>query len=453
MMSRHAAQVSPEPARTPEVLRVGAVLTVLNIAAGMLGYAFQVGMGRVLPPGDFSSFNAILAAVSLCSAPVTAIGMVLVRQVAILRSSGRLAQVRGLYRQVNVWLGAAICGLIAAIRFVGPTLDSHGHLADLDDGAMFVALAAFSTLMLLNNAFLQGLKRFWTLGGLGVVVVVVKIAVCYALVVALDCGLRGALGGVLSATLVAAAIGTAVVIGSSRDAGPSHAPPIAFPIASVLPIAAATIGLTSLSQVDLIVANRFFDPAVAGDYSIAAILGRSVLYLPAGVALALFPMVAEDHAAERCSARLTIQSFTTVFGLCAAAATASAAVAPWLVSAIYGGRFPTAAGLLAAYGFAAMPLGPAMVAEHFLIAKGRMNVAWVLLAASVAEIATLAAWHPSPWSVIAVMAAFNWATATICCLMLLSSLRGRNLGQTTRAGEPVATLAPLPVSKHTEGSS
>jgi hypothetical protein len=100
-----------------------------------------------------------------------------------------------------------------------------------------------------------------------------------------------------------------------------------------------------------------------------------------------------------------------------------------------------------------MPLGLATVAEHFLIAKGRMTVAWVLLAASVAEIATLVAWHPSPWAVIAVMAAFNWTTATICCLMLLPDLRGRDPGPTTGAGEPAAMLAPPTTPKHTEGPS
>lgn len=430
MIARHAGEMPRKSARRAGVLRVGAVLTVLNIAAGMLGYAFQVGMGRVLLPGDFSNFNAILAAIALCSAPLNAVGMVLVRQVAILRSSSSLKQVRGLYRWVNVWLGVATCGLIVAVRFIGPILDFHGHLNRLEDVAIFVALAAFSTLMLLNNAFLQGLRRFWTLGGVGVLVVVIKIAICYAFVVALDWGLRGALAGVLVATLVTAAFGTAVVIGSSRDAGASPAARVTFPIASVLPVAAATIGLTSLSQVDLILVNRCFNPAVAGDYSIAAILGRSVLYLPAGVALAMFPMVAEDHAADRCSSRMIRQSLMAVVGLCAAAATVSAIVAPWLVSSIYGERFPTAAGLLAAYGFAVMPLGPAMVAEHFLIAKGRMTVAWVLLAAALAEIATMAAWHPSPWAVVAVMAAFNVATASICCLM---------------------ALAPTPAGKHTVG--
>lgn len=422
MIARHAAEVPRKSANRAEVLRVGAVLTGLNIAAGMLGYAFQVGMGQVLLPGDFSNFNAILAAIALCGAPLNAVGMVLARQVAILRSSGSLTQVRGLYRWVNVRLGVATCGLIAAVRFIGPIDDFQGHLTRLEDVAIFVALAAFSTLMLLNNAFLQGLRRFWTLGGAGVLVVIIKIAICYTFVVALDWGLRGALAGVLAATLVTAAFGTAVVIESSRDAAASPAARVAFPIASVLPVAAATIGLTSLSQVDLILVNRCFDPSVAGDYSIAAVLGRSVLYLPAGVALALFPMVAEDHAADRCSSRMAIQSLMAVFGLCTAAAAASAVVAPRLVSMIYGDRFPMAAGLLAAYGFAVLPLGLTLVAEHFLIAKSRMTVAWVLLVAAVAEIATMVAWHPSPWAVIAVMAAFNAGTALICCLMLLPDL-------------------------------
>ena len=417
MISPHAAKVPREPAPVPAVLRASAVLTVLNIAAGMLGYAFQVGMGRVLRPGDFSNFNAILASVSLCSAPLNAVGMVLVRQVAILRSSGSLAQIRVLYRRVNLWLGTAACALIAAMRFVEPILDFQDHVTKLEDMAIFVAIAALSSLTLLNNAFLQGLRQFWTLGGLGVLIVVVKIAMCYALVVALDWGLRGALGGVLSATCAVAVIGTVVVVGSSGQPGASHAPHLSFPTASVLPVAAATIGLASLSQADLIVVNKFFDPAVAGDYSIAAILGRSVLYLPAGIALTLLPMVAEDHAADRCSSSLARQSLLAVFGLCAAVA-----VAPWLVSTLYGDRYPAAAGLLAAYGFAAMPLGLALVAEHFLIAKGRMTVAWVLLAAALAEIATLMAWHPSPWAVITVMAAFNGATALICCLMMLPDL-------------------------------
>ena len=58
-------------------LRSGLLLTGLNLAAGGLGYVYQVLMGRLLTPADFALFTALMALAVICAAPLNALVMLL----------------------------------------------------------------------------------------------------------------------------------------------------------------------------------------------------------------------------------------------------------------------------------------------------------------------------------------------------------------------------------------
>jgi O-antigen/teichoic acid export membrane protein len=51
----------------------------------------------------------------------------------------------------------------------------------------------------------------------------------------------------------------------------------------------------------------------------------------------------------------------------------------WLIDRLYGRAYAGASVLLRWYGFAILPMALVMVAEYFLIAKGRVLFAWVFL--------------------------------------------------------------------------
>ena len=80
-----------------ELFTAGIVLTGINIATGLLGYVYQVFMGRLLSPAEFALFGAIIALSIFFSSPLNALLMLLARRVAILTAVGSLNQIRRLY--------------------------------------------------------------------------------------------------------------------------------------------------------------------------------------------------------------------------------------------------------------------------------------------------------------------------------------------------------------------
>jgi O-antigen/teichoic acid export membrane protein len=408
-------------------LRAGTFLSVLNLAAGGLGYVFQVLMGRALTPTDYAVFNAILAVVSLVSAPLSATVMAISRQVAVLRGGGNLDRIRLFYGRTARCL--MIIGGLTALILQATRVAVQDFLRVAEPGIMWIAFAIFAagSVAQVNSAFLQGLKSFGWLGCLGVAPVALKIGFCAVLVMGFQGGLPGALTAVLAATLLVGVMGTCVLLKTVPGDSRGSSCPQMFRLGGIVPVVVAGIAFTILTQFDVALANYFFDPVVAGEFTAAAILGKAVLYLPGGLALALFPIAVENHVAGRGNGRLVRHSLVAALVLCGAAALAYLILGPCVVALLFGGKYQIAGKLLSAYGLAVMPMGAAMVAEHLLIAKGRMTIAWIFLVASLTEVGLMQLWHPSPWAMIGVMGCFNTLLAVIGCQLLLSDHRQNRL--------------------------
>lgn len=405
-------------------LRSGLLLTGLNLVAGGLGYVYQVLMGRLLTPADFTLFTALMALAVICSAPLSALVMLLARRVSAFRATGDLGRGRGLYGRTNVamlLLGLVLAGLLVACR--GPI---QGYLKAprtmhlwLFSGATFVGFLAA-----VNNGFLQGLQRFAWLGGLGIAGVAVKIAASVGLIVAFHAGAAGALGGVLAAAVLVWACGGLVIMRSLPTAvaveGVAANP---FPWWSFLPATLANVALAALTQIDMVLVNRYFDTGPASQYAAASILGKAVLYLPGGLVLALFPLVAERHARRQDSRGMITQAAAATLTLCGAGVVFYALCGPWLVGLLYGPAYAGAGELLAWYGFAVLPMALIVVAENFLLAQGRTLFAWLFLIVAPIEVAAIHAWHPDLRTVIVIIGAFSTVLAVAGYVLLWRALR------------------------------
>ena len=100
------------------VIKVGLILTFFNIVIGVLGYVFQLSMGRLLSAGDFADFIAIMAFSMILSAPLAAMVLVISRAVAFMCGLSRETELRSLYltslKLIFFWLAAFLCMAVAA---------------------------------------------------------------------------------------------------------------------------------------------------------------------------------------------------------------------------------------------------------------------------------------------------------------------------------------------------
>lgn len=385
-------------------LRTGLLLTFLNVAAGALGYVYQVLMGRLLSAEDFSLFSALMALAAICSAPLNALVMLLARRVSEFRALGEARQARGLYARTLAWLcgmGLVFAGMLA---FWLPAVQAYVKAPRPLDVWLFSGATFVGFLTLVNNGFLQGLQRFAWLGGIAISGVLVKIIVSVALIAGRQAGVVGGLLGVLvSSLLVWAAGGWAIAGVLPRGCGREAVKATVFPWRCYLPATVANFSLTLLAQIDMVLVNRYFEAGQASQYAAASILGKAVLYLPGGLVLALFPFVAERHARTEDSWHMLIEATLATLVMCGAGAFFYAACGPWLVRVLYGPAYAEAGRLLAWYGFVMLPVALVTVAENFLLAKGRTLFTWIVLVLAPIEMAVIHARHPDLWAVIAVI--------------------------------------------------
>lgn len=400
------------------LMRMGLLLTVANIATGILGYAYQVVMGRMLSPNDFALFSAIIALTMFISSPLSALLMVISRRVSTLRAQARSGALRHLYWRTHAYLVLAALTLFLALLPLANTAQTWLRSPTQKEIWLFAGVLVCFAFITVNNAFFQGLQRFAWLGGTGMLAVLLKL-ILGAVFIALGYGVSGALTGLLLATTVVWMIGLVKITrGLPQLRGHGSLPDTHFSIKTVIPVLVANVAFSAMTQLDMVLVNWYFAPKEAGLYAAASVLGKAVLYLPGGLVFALFPMVAEDHARKKSSAHLLRQTvlFTIVF--CGLAALMYFFFGVWLVGVLYGPGYTGAGELLRWYGFAILPMALVMVAEHFLIAKGRILFVWLFMAMAPIQVLAIHLWHDQLWHVIAIMGVSGGALVSVGYAML-----------------------------------
>lgn len=393
-----------------EVVRAGGLLTVATLVTGILGYTFQVLLGRLLDSNSYAVFAAFNALGMILLSPLGVFVVLFVRQVATASAKGVCGQLPWLYYRSLAVL--ALAGLTAAALVWAwlPNLQHSLRAPDSTSMWIFWAAMVLTAAMTLNTAFLQGFKQFGWLGSVTTANVVFKVSAAPVLVTVCGWGLNGALAAVAISALLTFIAGAWVLRATLRDAAVTasdHSAAMAFGLRSIVPVAVASIALSVMTQLDMLLVNHYFDPSAASQYAAASILGKVVLYLPGGVVSVLLPVVAHTHAQDRSAARDLFDAILMTLLLCGGAAVVYGVFGPWIVRLLYGPRYADAGGLLAAYGFAMLPITAVIVIENFLMATGKTLFAWLFLILCPLEVLVIHVWHPSPMAVVGVIALFN----------------------------------------------
>ena len=120
--------------------------------------------------------------------------------------------------------------------------------------------------------------------------------------------------------------------------------------------------------------------------------------------MALFPMVAENHARDRSSSHLLLQAVGLTAAMCGAGAAFYLLFGDWIIVLLYGESFAAAGPVLRYFGLAILPMALVMVAEYFLIAKGRVLFAYLFMVTAPLQMLAFWLWHDSLLTVVAIVA-------------------------------------------------
>ncbi|MBI1377188.1 MAG: polysaccharide biosynthesis protein [Frankiales bacterium] len=300
-----------------------AALVALGIGTAQVAtYALNLVGARRLGPEGFGALASLLGVVAIGNVVALGLQAVTARRVVVALPADRGGVAAAC---VRVALPAA-AGVAVAVVVVWPVLASVLHL----DSALDLVLVALTLVPLTVTGAWLGVAQGHETPGL--------LAAAYFLG-----GVTKSLGGIVGALVTGTVTGTLVglVIGSAagllllwvllrrQAAGPRA--PLPGVRAELLHASHALLALFALTNVDLLLARHFLDPASAGVYAAGGIVVKVAFWLPQAILVLAFPGMAD---ARRRRAMLVGAGAILALG---AALVLGTALLPRLVVAVVGG--------------------------------------------------------------------------------------------------------------------
>ncbi|MCH8614026.1 oligosaccharide flippase family protein [Arsenicicoccus dermatophilus] len=380
--------------RARRAVPAGAVLFAGTFAGALLGYAFFVVLGRVLPPADLGAVGSLVNLSTILTVPGVGLQLVTARRVA----GGAAAGARPLLGAALLLGGGPALLLAGCAWLVAPALH-------LDSPWPVLVLASSAVPLTLTSAaigLLQGREAFGAVGLLALLTGVVKVLA--ALVTAsLGQGVLGVTCWYAGGWVLLALAGAALVRRTRAGDGetlPAYDRTWTDGIArarEALAASAPTAGLLVLSSLDVLLARHHLADGRSGTYTMGALLEKVAFWGPQFLATLYYPRMARP--AERPAALRAALGLTA--GVGAIGVALAAGLGDLLVRVVGGARF---VGELAPLAWAFTALGVLLALVQVLVyadlaVHGRRVGAavWVTVVAAVAAVAW---WHASVAAVV-----------------------------------------------------
>ena len=185
-----------------------------------------------------------------------------------------------------------------------------------------------------------------------------------------------------------------------------------------LALAFSSLGFIALTQLDYVIVRIACTPRQAGLYSAGAVLAKSVLWLPAGITVALYPTVVSEHAGDRTSHHLLYQSLRMALAFSGGLAVILAVGADFWVRLLYGADYAGAGPYLRWLSLIYLPMALVLVVDNYQLALGRARFIALYFAGAAMEWLVFAYPGGTPTRLVWVLAAasaacFAWATVIV----------------------------------------
>jgi len=192
-------------------------------------------------------------------------------------------------------------------------------------------------------------------------------------------------------------------IGSTSRAAVSLVPMFKY----FFPAFIAILSFAVLVNIDVILVKHFFNPFDAGCYSIAQIVGKITLFLPAALAIVIFPKCTEAFVNKEHSLTLLYKALC-LGGICCGMIIVVSFVSPKVILKILTNNVNPISGSLAglfslAMGFYAL----LWITINFSLAIHNSKFIWPLLVLSILEVFFIYNYHPSLQAVLNILVFFS----------------------------------------------
>lgn len=389
--------------------------SILLMAASQVGNAsnffFHMLMGRWLSVPEYGVLSSMLGVVLIASMPLNALGTVLTFFAAQLIQQNRAGDIFLLMRSwilKLLWLAVPL--LVFGLLF------SH-LLADFfnlpDRGALCMALIVLVMTLFLPviGAPLGGIQAFgWaSVSGMswGVLRLIIGGGLVYWVAASAKWALVGQGAGIMASAGIALT-GLWIILRGVHATGQALPGTHSYLWRTVVVMACFSF----LMNADVLIVKHYFAEDQAGLFARAGTIGRTIIFLPMPIAIALFPKTVSDGAANAQHNRLLWKALFYTALIIFPGALVCTFFPQLPLGVLYRDWQPDAVmcRLVRCIIWAMCPLGLAFIVMNFELSQKRFRIILPLFLCAAGYLAGVVLWHAGVLQIVAVLAAVSVAT-------------------------------------------
>jgi O-antigen/teichoic acid export membrane protein len=372
------------------------------IVARFFGYLFQIYVARALGPEEYSVFGSLFSVFLILTIPVGTIQTVIARFTSEYRVNNAYGKIRSLMvsalkklSRVGVGgfflMGLASFPLAWFLKIPTPV------------PIMILALSViFSFVAPVTMGVLLGLQNFRWLGftmslqtGLRLAIVVPFIFFGF--------GINGVMFSFSLAYLFPLLLSLIPLIFLFKEKNDGEKLEISEIYRYTYPVL-ITMGMLLLVQnIDVILVKHFFTSEEAGFYVAASNIGKIIVFLGSGLAVALFPKVSERHSRGKPTFAILRESWLCMLPLSALFIGGCTLLNEFITILLFGSAYLSSASLLPYFATAMSFLGIAAIIFRYLTALKEFTFLIPLVVVALAEVAALFFFHTTLNDVLLVL--------------------------------------------------
>ena len=363
-----------------EIIFSGLVLTFFTFLGGAIGYLGQIILGRYLDISDYAIFTSIFSLCAFINSPLMGLFLIYSRQVTFsLVNEQNIKEFY--YSTIKKSIYFSIFLLILTFFF----LDFLEHYLKYETKYLFFITLyfIFNLFLTVNNSFFNGLKKNFFFGLIGTSQQFIRflfILICIYFLLSIDFVFLFSLLAVLFTLIISNLICLKIIKQTNKNIIKKNEKKESLSDftykSKTISVIFASVSFIGFTQLDIFYANLYFKND-AGFYALAAVLGKTILYISHSLSYALFPYSSEASANNNNDKKnlLNILIFTFLIGIFSSIFFFFFSYE--ILNIIFNKQNDLSSEILKWYGFAITPFALVYIIENYLISKNKVVFAWI----------------------------------------------------------------------------
>ncbi|HVE75638.1 MAG TPA: glycosyltransferase [Actinomycetota bacterium] len=385
--------------RNTDLAKHGVVLFVALTIAGISNLLFHFAIGRLLGPGDYGAFGALLSAFNFVAVVASAVQAVVAKRTSVLRASGSDEATRATLKACLRGGGIVAAVVGAGCLAAAPVLKTFFKLDSLAPALMLAAYVVVAIMAPVVRGALQGRLLFIPLAAIAVGTTLLRLA-SGVLLVKLGFGVTGAVAASVIGDLAGLFFGLLPLRGFLTRSRQKVALKGLFREGFTAMVAFG--GFFAVWNFDTPLVRHYSAPETSGFYTAGAVVAHIVFFLPGAIAMVAFPRFAESGGRSVEARRTLFHSIVAVSVMGFGSAAVLSLFSPLWIRLLYGAPFISGAQVVPTLSLAMALLGIVNLLVYFHMASNSKAL-YSLIPAVVLEAVGIALFHESLVAVAAVV--------------------------------------------------